>query len=133
MPKTLKISEHPELDETLPATELKLGKNTYSLCFTFKALAVAQKNLRNIGVQVNLLHALDLSNMDAEKLVPLLYAALITHQPKITPDDVIALVTFRNLGSIFDSIAQAYAASLADPETDAKGKGESSDPTQPGK
>lgn len=126
MAKTVKISERPELDPTLPKTELKLGKQTYLLCFTFKALAVAQKNLRDIGVNVNLLHALDLSNVDAEKLVSLLYAALITHQPEITPLEVTGLVTFRNLGSIFDAIAQAYAASLADP-SDEDGK---ADPTK---
>lgn len=121
MAKPLKISNHPELDPTLPKTELKLGKQTYLLCFTFKALAVAQKNLRDIGVQVNLLHALDLSNMDAEKLVPLLYAALITHQPTITPTEVVGLVTFRNLGSIFEKLAEAYGASLAEPsDEDAK-------------
>jgi hypothetical protein len=121
MAKPLKISNHPELDPTLPKIELKLGKQTYLLCFTFKALAVAQKNLRDIGVQVNLLHALDLSNMDAEKLVPLLYAALITHQPTITPTEVVGLVTFRNLGSIFEKLAEAYGASLAEPsDEDAK-------------
>lgn len=126
MTKTVKISNHPELDPTLPKTELKLGKQTYLLCFTFKALAVAQKNLRDIGVEVNLLHALDLSNMDAEKLVPLLYAALITHQPKITPLEVTALVTFKNLGSVFEALAAAYGASLADPsDEDAK-----ADPTK---
>lgn len=120
MAKTIKITEHPDLDPTLPKIELKLGKQTYYLCFTFKALAVAQKNLRDIGVQVNLLHALDLSNMDAEKLIPLLYAALLTHQPKITPGEVTNLVTFKNLGHIFDAIAQAYGASLAEPDEDVK-------------
>lgn len=126
MAKTVKITERPELDPTLPKTELKLGKQTYLLCFTFKALAVAQKNLRDIGVNVNLLHALDLSNVDAEKLIPLLYAALITHQPEITPLEVITLVTFKNLGSIFEALVAAYGASLADPsDEDAK-----ADPTK---
>jgi hypothetical protein len=112
MSKAPKISL---IDPTLPRVELKLGKETYFLVFTFKALAIAQKGLRDIGVEVNLLHALDLSNMDAEKLIPLLYAALITHQPKITPAEVTELVTFKNLGTIFEKIAEAYGASLADP------------------
>ena len=121
MAKTIKIPEHPELDPTLPKVELKIGKQTYLLCFTFQALALAQKNLREIGVNVNLLHALDLSTMDAEKLIPLLYAALITHQPKITPNEVVKLVTFKNLGLIFEKLAEAYGASLADPsDEDAK-------------
>lgn len=125
MSKALKIVD---IDPTLPKIELKLGKETYFLVFTFKALAAAQKGLRDIGVEVNLLHALDLSNVDAEKLVPLLYAALITHQPKITPLEVVELVTFKNMGRIFEAIAQAYGESLAEPsEDDKEGK---KDPTE---
>lgn len=120
MPKPLKITEHTELDQTLPQIELKLGKQTYYLCFTFAALSMAQKNLRDIGVQCNLLHALDLSNMDAERFVPLLYAAMITHQPKITPIEVTRLVSFKNLGTIFEALANAYGASLAEPDEDVK-------------
>jgi hypothetical protein len=115
MPKTVKIAGNPEIDPTLPKVAIKLGKETYYLCFTFGALSLAQKNLRDIGVECNLLHALDLSTMDALRLVPLLYAALLSHQPKITIDKVTALVTIKNLGMIFEGIAQAYGASLADP------------------
>jgi hypothetical protein len=115
MAKTVSIAGNPEIDPTLPKIEIKLGKETYFLCFTFGALALAQKNLRSVGVECNLLHALDLSSMDASQVVPLLYAALISHQPKITLDKVASLVTFKNLGMIFEGIAQAYGASLADP------------------
>ena len=120
MPKTNKIAGDASIDPTLPKIAIKLGKETFYLCFTFGALITAQKNLRDIGVNVNLLHALDLSDMDALKLVPLLYAALLSHQPKITLDRVTALVTIRNLGSIFEGIAQAYGASLAEPTEDEK-------------
>jgi hypothetical protein len=54
--------------------------------------------------------------MDADRVVPLLYAALITHQTTITPEEVAKLVTFRNLGSIFEGIAKAYGDSLAEPD-----------------
>ncbi len=116
-----------DIDPTLTRTEVKRGKNTFYLCFTFKALALAQKNLRSIGVECNLLHALDMTSMDAERLVPLLYAALLTHQPKITVDQVWELVTFRNLGLIFEGLAAAWQASLAEPsEEETK-----ADPTEP--
>jgi len=63
---------------------------------------------------------LDLSSMDALKVVPLLYAGLISHQPKITFEEVMNLVTLRNMGMIFEGIAQAYLASLADPSDEDK-------------
>jgi hypothetical protein len=116
MPKNHKIAGDASIDPTLPKIAIKLGKETYYLAFTFGALATAEARLRDIGMSVNLLQALDLSNMDAMKLVPLLYAALLSHQPKITPDKVTSLVTIKNLGSIFEGIAQAYGASLADPD-----------------
>jgi hypothetical protein len=118
MAKTERIAGNPEIDPTLPKIEIKLGKDSYFLCFTFGALALAQKNLRAIGIGCNLLHALDLSNLDASQLVPLLYAALISHQPKISIDKVISLVSIKNLGMIFEGIAQAYGASLAEPSPD---------------
>ncbi|WP_213805757.1 hypothetical protein [Granulicella sp. dw_53] len=123
----VKVAGNPEIDPTLPKIAIKLGKETFYLCFTFKALALAQKNLRDIGIEVNLLMALDLSTMDALKLVPLFYAALITHQPKITIDKVTELVTLKNLGTIFETIAQAYGASLADPTPE----DDKTDPDQP--
>jgi hypothetical protein len=118
MAKPVKIAGNPEVDPTLPKIEIKLGGDRYFLCFTFGALSLAQKNLRDIGVECNLLHALDLSTMDALRLVPLFYAALLSHQPKITLDKVTSLVTFRNMGMIFEGITQAYGASLAEPSPD---------------
>lgn len=127
MPKKLAATADP----TIPAVELQIGKDRYYLAFTFRALAIAQKSLRDVGVQCNLLHALDLSNLDAEKLVSLLFAALITHQPKITPEQVADLVTFRNMGLIFEKLAEAYGASLADPTTNEAGTEDAKpDPTQ---
>jgi hypothetical protein len=120
--KSLKISEHPEHDSIIPGIDIKLGKANYKLAFTFAALSIAQRSLREAGVNCNLLKALDLTNLDAEKLVPLLYAGLITHQPKIQLEAVATLVTFRNLGSIFDGIVKAYSASMAEPDEDEPGK-----------
>jgi hypothetical protein len=127
MAKTIKIAGNPEIDPALPKVEIKLGTETFYLCFSFGALALAQKHLRDAGVECNLLHALDLSSMDALKVVPMLYAALITHQPKITLDKVASLVTLKNLGAIFEGITRAYIASLADPSDEDK----KADPIEP--
>jgi hypothetical protein len=101
-----KVAKRPGVDPTLPRVPLTVNGETYFLCFTFGALALAQSKL---------IHALDLSTLDPSMVVPLLYASLITHSPDITIDEVSEMVTIRNLGVIFDGIATAYAASLAPP------------------
>src|ERR1700733_4573567 len=103
-----KIARNPAVDPTLPKVPLTIGDETYHLCFTFGALALAESKLRAIGIECNLLHALDLSSLDASKVVPLLYAATITHTPDIKFEQVAALVTLRNLGRIFEGITSAY-------------------------
>jgi hypothetical protein len=127
MSKKVIVAGNPAVDPTLPKIQIKLGKESYFLCFTFEAIALAQAELKKIGVDVNLLHCLDLSSMDALKLVPFFYASLITHQPKITVDSVAKLVTLKNMGMIFEGIAAAYIASMAEPsDEDVK-----ADPDQP--
>jgi hypothetical protein len=115
-----KVAHVPEVDPTLPKVELTLAKQTYHLCFTFDALAVAESEFRKRGIKVNLIEALDLSSLGASQMAPLLYAALITHDPEITIDQVSKLVTFRDLAKIFNAIIKAYEASLAEPDKDDK-------------
>ncbi|RZU39329.1 hypothetical protein [Edaphobacter modestus] len=119
----------PGIDPTLPQIEIKLGGETYFMCFTFGAMAIAKARLRVAGIECNLLQSLDLRNLDADQIVPLLYAALIMHQPDITPLEVAGLVTIPNLGNIFDGILKAYSASLADPSDE--DKQEKANPKQP--
>jgi hypothetical protein len=123
MAKAKQIAHNPELDPTMPKIEIKLGDKSYFLCFTFSAIALAEAKLRAAGTPANLIHALDLSTMDASKIVPLFYAALISHQPDIKPEVAASLVTMKNLGTIFQGIADAYIASLSDPEETAKTEG----------
>lgn len=113
-----KVANVPALDPTMPKIELKLGDKTYFLVFNFKALAVAAAKLREKGFSVNLLHSLDLTTLDADRVAPLLYATLITDQPEITIEQVEALISLRNLGSVFEGIAKAYTESLAEPTQD---------------
>jgi hypothetical protein len=114
-----KVAHVPEVDPTLPKVELKLGKKAYHLCFTFEALALAESEFRKRGIKVNLIEALDLSALDASRVVPLLYAALVTHDPEITIDQVSKLVTLRDLVKIYGAIVKAYSESLAEPDKDA--------------
>jgi hypothetical protein len=113
--KNVEVANNPEIDPTLPKVEINFGDQSYFLCFTFGALALAASKLRSIGINVNVLKALDLSSLDADQVVPLLFAGLITHQPKIDFETVASLVTFRNLPSIFEGIGKAYIESLTEP------------------
>jgi hypothetical protein len=113
------VAGNPAIDPTLPKVELKLGNKTYFLCFTFKALALAQTILRNNGIDCNLLQSLDLTALQADRLVPLLYAGLITHMPEITLEEVFELVLFRNMHLVFEAVVLAYGASMAEPDPDA--------------
>jgi hypothetical protein len=119
--KKLKVAGLPGTDPTLPRVELVVNGESYFLAFTFRALALAQKHLRLIGYDCNLLQALDLRYMDAEKFIPLLYAGLLMHQPAIEIDAVADLVTLDNYGEIYQKIVDAYVASVAKPsDEDAK-------------
>ena len=106
----------PAIDPTLPKVELVLDGKPYLLCFTFAALALAEAKLREVGTRVNLLRALDLTDMHAEQVVPLLLAAMLTHQPDIDPVTVAKLVTFKDIPAIYTGISSAYIASLAPAE-----------------
>ena len=115
MSKTHKVAGRPGLDPTLPLVEITLGDKTFNLCFTFTAFSVAATTLRARGIQCNLLQSLDLSTVDADRVGPLLYAAMLTQHPTITIEQVEALITFPELGNIVEKIVEAYSASLADP------------------
>jgi hypothetical protein len=109
------IAKNPEVDPTLPKVELKLGRKTYYLCFTYGALTQAEAELRKLGVKTNMLKALDFETLDATTLSALLYAAILTHDPSITPESAAALIVFKNIGKIREALLYAFVASLADP------------------
>ena len=117
MAKT-KVARNPAIDPTLPKIELKLGGKTYFLVFTFAALAMAEAKLREVGITANLLTSIDLGSWDATKLVPLLYAALITHDPDITPTAVAQMIQFRDLPNIINGLYTAWNASIEEAKPD---------------
>jgi hypothetical protein len=128
--KAPKVAGVPGTDPTMPRVEIVLSGESYFLAFNFRALALAQKHLRLIGYECNLLQALDLRNVDAEKFIPLLYAAMLTHHPEIAIDAVADLVSIDNFGMIFSKLVETYAASIAKPSA-ADVKAAKQDPTQP--
>jgi hypothetical protein len=52
--------------------------------------------------------------------VPLLYAALITHQPETTPLEVVSLIKLPRITKIRKALWEALIASFADAEEDAE-------------
>lgn len=114
-----KTAKHSPLDPTLPKASVTLDGVTYHLCFTFAALILAEAKLREQGVIVNLIEALDLNSLDATKVVPLVYAALVTHQPDTTFEDAAKLVTLRHFAALRLSLYEAFVESMAEPDKDA--------------
>jgi hypothetical protein len=119
-----KVSGVPGTDPTLPSVEWidDSGKKHY-LCFTFQAIAVAQKVLRDEGVDCNILFALeDFQHTDSIRIPALLYAALIPNEPKITYAEAQALITMKNYGKAHVAVVRAYVVSVGgvDPVGDEK-------------
>jgi hypothetical protein len=109
MPKNHnKVAGNPEHDATLPKTPIKLGKETYYLCYNFRALSLAESKLRNVGVECNILKSLDPTELDATKLATVLFAGLLAHKPNITFDEVLSLIDFKNMFTIPGKIMEAY-------------------------
>jgi translation initiation factor IF-2 len=110
------IAKNPEIDPTIKKVELKLGDKTYFLAFTYGSLVKAEAELRKLGVQVNMLEALDVYNLDATKLSAVLYAAIISFDPSFTPESVTKLIKVRNIPDIRIALLNTLEASFAEPE-----------------
>jgi hypothetical protein len=125
MSKKTKVAGNPALDATLPDVSIELGGETYHLCFDYAALSVAERKLSNAGIKVNLLEALELQSIGAERLPIVFFASLIKAQPSITFEEVKALVTMKTFLPIFQAVVDAFVASMAEPS------GETADPPLP--
>jgi hypothetical protein len=124
MAKKTEVAGNPELDSTLPDVTLELGGKTYHLLFTFAALSIAEKKLQQQGIRIGLLVARNVAFWDASNLPYILFAALVTHHPKMTFDEVSALVDFESCELIADKLMEAYQAAM--PKRPEKSEG---DPT----
>ena len=115
-----KVAGNPALDATLPYVVLELDGESYRLAFDYAALSVAERKLADIGVQVNMLDALDLRSIGAERLPIVLYASLVKAQPDMTFEDVKHLVTMRTYALIFEKVVEAFVASMKETPKDQK-------------
>lgn len=114
------IASNPELDPTIAKVELVVKGKTYFLAFTYESLVKAEAELRKLGVQVNMIDALDFTALDATKLSAVLYAAILPFDPSITPEAAAKLIVFKEIANIREALLRAFVASLADPEEDSK-------------
>lgn len=78
MAKKHTIANTP-LDPTVAKTEITLNGKKFYLAYDFNALAVSESL-----TGLNMLSAIDMRNLDAQKLRALLYAALLKFQPEMT-------------------------------------------------
>jgi hypothetical protein len=101
---------------TLKSTVLTIDGKDYNLYLDFAAIAKAESLLKKQGVQVNLLRTISLSDMDASGLAAILYALLLRDQPELSYEDVLNLIPFNALGSVFDAILSAYKAAQSPAE-----------------
>jgi hypothetical protein len=111
----------------LPKVPITLADGqTYFLCFTFRALAIAEAAIKKTEPDFNIL--LSLGKFDANNTVALLYAALVTHKPELTLEKVYDLVPFEQMYSIPEKLVEAYTLSTR--SADSK-EGSKADPKQP--
>jgi len=116
------MAKTPYVNPTVTYTPLKMDSGTHQLCFTFGALATAESLLRKAGhPDVNLLRSFDFSSLGASDIAPLLYAAMLSHRPKVAYDEVVSWISLENIGSIVEALLQAYVLSLAEPEKNVEG------------
>jgi hypothetical protein len=94
---------------------------------TVIALSIAERKLSDQGIKCNLLEALDLRSIGAERLPLVFFAALVKAQPSITYEQAKALVTMKTFGEIFTAVVDAFVASMAEPTAEKT----PSDPTGP--
>ena len=116
----------PGKDKTLPNVPLTIDGRTYSLCFDFNALAIAEEL-----TGLNLLQSLDLQNLSVVKYRALLYSTLLKENPKITIEEVGKMVTLATLPAITIALVHAWTGSQPEVLVDKDAKDTKQNPEQP--
>jgi hypothetical protein len=101
-------------DPTLPSTPIEIGGKLFNLCFDFGALAEAEADFNRQGHRVNLLTALPELNLGNTRI--LFAASVHKYHPELSFDEAIALVHFRNVYQVVQTISQAWNEAM--PEVD---------------
>jgi hypothetical protein len=107
-----KKKSNPEVTETKPIaavepsrTPVEINGKTYDLCFDFKALAFAERELKRQGHRFSLL--LSLFAFDMQGIQDSFPALLFTHHSEISFEEAQAMVTLKTMDDIALAIAGA--------------------------
>jgi hypothetical protein len=95
-----------------PCAILDVDGGSLKLCFTFLALREAKMQLRARGINLNLLLAFSIGQIDADTLPELLFASLRTYHPEIDFESALSIISPGNMGKIVDAVAEAYRLSM---------------------
>ena len=129
MSKKQKVAGAPALDPTLPKVSLELAGETWQLCFDYAALAIAERKLAEAGHPVNMLMAMNLAALGAEKLPYMFFAGLVRNHPDVDFDAVSAMVTMDSFPAVYAAVVRAYLESCPSLK-DKTGEKKDSDPIE---
>ena len=104
------------LNAATAPVEIELSGRSFSMRYTFGALQVAKKELKKQGVEINLLSAFNLTDLDVDTLPVLLFAAIHTDAPELSFEDVAGFITMHNAGLAYNKVLETYVASITPPE-----------------
>jgi hypothetical protein len=104
----------PVMDPTLPRVLVEVNGSEYFLCFDFNAIVQAETL-----TGLNLLNALDFSNVNALTLRALLYSALLKLQPNVTLDEAGMILTLGR-GKVTTALVKAFTESQPEVDDDSK-------------
>lgn len=99
-----------------PEVEVSIKGLKFRLCISYGALAVAQTKLRSLGVNINLLLALNPLLMGPDNLPALFFGAAHQQHPKLTYDEAVSLIDLETWEPVMCAVLKAYE--LAMPKSD---------------
>jgi hypothetical protein len=104
----------PRKNPTEPTVELTISGETYTLFFSFDAIAAAEE-----ATGLALISGLRQKDVDAPRISlvrALLFGCMLPHQPKTTLAEVAALVNQWNWSAIWEKVLEAWVAGMKKPE-----------------
>jgi hypothetical protein len=102
------------IDPTSDTVSVTIKGTEYFLTFDFESLAQAEADLNEAGHNVNLLACMPVPTLATIR--PLFAAAVRKHQPKLSYEDAIKLVTPLNAQVIAATLLGAWNGSMPAPE-----------------
>lgn len=96
-------------DPTARYTTLKLGRQTFHLCFDFDAVAKAEQM-----TGMELLFGVDWSKISAPRMRAMLCACMLKAHPETKPEDLTQYIVHKNLFAIQEALVEAWVNSTPD-------------------